>query len=452
MGKRIKAPSRQLPLGLVRNRRADGLPAVSLFSGAGGLDLGLEASGLGQIKFCAWVEKSQDCRETLLANKVRIKRTLFADIEETSPRDIMSATGLEPEEAFLVAGGPPCQAFSTAGLRQSINEARGSVVDHYFDMIRVLRPRFFVFENVRGLLSVAINHRPYEERIASEKANPGEPDLPEDQRLGSVFKQVVLASLERLGYEVVYGLINTADYGTAQVRHRVVILGSRDREFGAGRFRKTTGRPMGSADLLPPTNHVFAPYTPILPWRTLKEAIGHLSSSPPQREDVLTYSPERVAVWRRIPPGAYWTYIRDNPQLFPEGLEALLKGALTSGGGKVGFWRRLSWDRPAPTLPTQPQHLATGLCHPDFERPLSVLEYAAIQDFPASYRFCGTKSSRYEQIGNAVPVRLGRAIGNLLLTVAGFERGDSRRGEDSVSVSGQGPSIGEAHDRSQQAS
>jgi DNA (cytosine-5)-methyltransferase 1 len=90
-------------------------------------------------------------------------------------------------------------------------------------------------------------------------------------------------------------------------------------------------------------------------------------------------------------------------------------GAIHSGGGKVGFWRRLSWDRPSPTLPTQPQHLATGLCHPDHDRPLSVPEYAAIQDFPADYSFCGRKDSQYCQIGNAVPVRLGRALGEALL-------------------------------------
>ncbi len=169
-------------------------------------------------------------------------------------------------------------------------------------------------------------------------------------------------------------------------------------------------------DLLPPTHHQFAPYPPISPWRDLRDAIEGLPEPTP--EETYTYSEERKKVWKRIPPGCYWTYIRDNPKEFPEGLETLLKGAYASGGGRVGFWRRLSWDKPAPTLPTQPQHMATGLCHPEVERPLSILEYAALQDFPKDYKFAGTKQSKYLQIGNAVPVRLGRALGNLLIAVA----------------------------------
>lgn len=404
------------------SKRAQSLPAISLFSGAGGLDLGISQSGGGRIHFRSWVEVDNDCQQTLLANNPGIEDVLFGDITATKPKQILDATGLKAGEAFVVAGGPPCQAFSTAGLRQSIHEPRGQMVGNYFQMIRTLRPRFFVFENVRGLLSVAIKHRAYVDRIASEKANPGEPDLDDDERLGSVFQKVVLPGLKRLGYEVVYGLVNTADYGTAQVRHRVVILGSRDKEFGSGRFRKITGREMTAADLLPPTHHMFAPYAPISQWRTLKDAIGHLSKRKVPDDDTFTYSPERAAVWKRMPPGSYWTYIRDNPERFPEGLASLLKGALTSGGGKVGYWRRLSWDRPAPTLPTQPQHLATGLCHPDRERPLSIPEYAALQDFPDDYVFVGNKASRYAQIGNAVPVRLGTAIGNLLLAVAGIDQ------------------------------
>ena len=412
----------QLAIGFPRLVKPSGLRSVSLFSGAGGLDLGLESAGQGEITVEAWVEKDSDCQQTLQSNFLRATpRTIFSDIKTVKPRDLMAAARLEKGEAFLVAGGPPCQAFSTAGLRRSINEQRGEVVGNYFDVIRSLKPRFFVFENVRGLLSVAIKHRTYVDRMESEKRNPGEPDLPEDQRLGSVFQQVVLETLKRLGYEIVYGLVNTADYGCPQVRHRVVIIGSRDNELGSGKFRKITGQQMSIHDLLPATHHRLAPYEPIRPWRTLRDAIGHLAYHDPLPEESFTYSDDRKAVWKRIPPGAYWTYIRDNPALFPEGLPALLGGAYEAGGGKVGFWRRLGWDRPAPTLPTQPQHFATGLCHPTQERPLSLLEYAALQEFPPNYSFAGNKSSKYAQIGNAVPVSLGRAVGDLLLTVAGHK-------------------------------
>jgi DNA (cytosine-5)-methyltransferase 1 len=392
------------------------LPAISLFSGAGGLDLGLSRAGRGEIDFRAWVEKDPDCRETLSLNHPGSRHALFSAIEDTDPRQVLKVIGLRRSDIFLVAGGPPCQAFSTAGLRRSIHESRGRVADHYFDFIQQVRPRFFVFENVRGLVSVAMQHRRYVDRIASERANPGEPDLMEDQRLGSVFDQVFWPRMKRLGYEIVFGLVNAADYGTAQIRHRFIFLGSRDKEFESGRFRKMTGQTMTLQDLLPPSHHQLAPYPPIASWRTLRDAIDGLQEPPP--DETFTYSDDRRRVWRRIPPGCYWTFIRDNPAKFPEGLEALLKGAFSSGGGKVGYWRRLSWDKPAPTLPTQPQHLATGLCHPEVERPLSVPEYAALQDFPADYKFAGAKSSRYSQIGNAVPVRLGKALGSLLLAVA----------------------------------
>lgn len=396
------------------------LPAISLFSGAGGLDLGLSKASRGKIEFLAWVEKDPICQETLALNHPSARESIYGDITHVDPKELLRVTGLRKSELFLVAGGPPCQAFSTAGLRKSIHESRGQVADHYFDMIKKTRPRFFVFENVRGLLSVAVKHRRYVDRISSQKANPGEPDLDDDQRLGSVFDQVFWPKMKNLGYEIVFGLVNSADFGTAQVRHRFVFLGSRDREFGSGTFRKMTGQTMTLQDLLPPTHHKVAAYPPIKPWRTLRDAIEGIPE--PSIEDTFTYSEERKDVWKRIPPGRYWTYIRDNPEFFPEGLESLLKGAFKSGGGKVGFWRRLAWDRPAPTLPTQPQHFATGLCHPTVERPLSVPEYAALQDFPKRYKFAGNKADKYIQIGNAVPVRLGRAIGNLLLAVASQTR------------------------------
>ena len=169
----------------------------------------------------------------------------------------------------MLAGGPPCQAFSTAGLRRSVHEPRGSVFGNYVEMVRSLRPRFFLFENVRGLLSVAIKHRNYRQRILYERENPGTAYPEEDARIGSVFQKIVVRKFKSLGYEVVYGLLNAADYGTAQVRYRLVVMGSREKEFGAGAFRKQTGRLITPLDLVPPTYHRFSPYAPLRPWRTV---------------------------------------------------------------------------------------------------------------------------------------------------------------------------------------
>jgi DNA (cytosine-5)-methyltransferase 1 len=403
--------------------REQELVSVSLFSGAGGLDLGLSQARRGQIKFKAWAEIDADARATLCANhRDAAPGQVFANVKDIEPANLCKVTQTKRGQFFLLAGGPPCQSFSTAGLRRSIHEDRGEVVSHYFRLLRALKPRFFVFENVRGLLSVAIKHRNYRERIAQEQVIPGFVPEDEDQRLGSVFTKVVLPQLEASGYEVVYGLLNAADYGVAQVRRRLFIIGSRDREFGAGRYRKETGQRMTPLDLMPPTHHQFAPYKPIERWRTLRDAIGHLSALEPNPDEAFTYSRDRAAVWALIPPGRNWTYVRDHPEEFERGfLERIMGNAISSGGGKMGFWRRLSWDRPSPTLPTQPQHLATGLCHPDQARPLSVAEYAAIQGFSDSYKFSGNKASKYLQIGNAVPVRLGRALGEMLLAVASKE-------------------------------
>lgn len=392
------------------------LPVVSLFTGAGGLDLGLKQAGKGKLEFRAWVESDPDCRQTLLANRMASERrgALFGDIETVGPPDLMKAAGLASGETFLLAGGPPCQAFSTAGLRGSMQAPAGRMVHAYFDMVRHLQPRFFLFENVRGLLSAALEHRPLIER-----SHPQEVADREEERLGSVMNRLVLPTFSHLGYEVVYGLLCSADYGTAQIRHRVFILGSRDRELGAGVFRKITSRQPTTLDFVPPTHHRLAPYSPIAPWRTLRDAIGHLPAEA-SLENSYTYSPERAAIFRRIPPGRNWKYVRDNPNEFPKRyLQEIMGSAINSGGGKEGFWRRLSWDGPAPTLTAQPQQLASSLCHPESERPLSIPEYAALQDFPDSYRFVGSKSSRYRQIGNAVPVRMARAVASSLLAIAG---------------------------------
>lgn len=400
---------------------------VSLFTGAGGLDLGIEAAGEGGLDFRAWVESDPDCRATLALNRPHLSDSpcFFSDIETVMPHQLMEVARLKSGELFLLIGGPPCQAFSTAGLRGGLNTSAGRVVRQYFGMVEMLRPRFFVFENVRGLLSAALKHRPL-----TEREHPQEVPDDEEAQLGSVMSRVILPGFDKLGYECVYGILCAADYGTAQVRHRVFILGSRDREFRSTVFRKQTSRQMTALDLVPVTFHKFAPYPPIRPWRTLREAIGHLDNTAPAEAETYGYSTERGEVFRHIPPGRNWKWIRDNPALFPDGyLQTVMGGAIASGGGKEGFWRRLSWDEPAPTLTAQPQQLASSLCHPTRLRPLSIPEYAAIQDFPCTYRFAGSKSSKYRQIGNAVPLRLAEAVGRALLAVARRSSRDLPEGE-----------------------
>ena len=223
------------------------LPVVSLFTGAGGLDLGLASASGGRLDIRACVEIDKDAQQTLLQNGLVAPANLFGDITKVTAPELMASADLAPGETFLLAGGPPCQAFSTAGLRQGVNDDKGRVVHNYFDMVAGLRPRFFVFENVRGLLSAALMHRPLSERAYAKEI----PDN-EEAALGSVLEKLILPTFKRMGYEVVVGILNSADYGTAQVRHRVFLLGSREKEFGSVVFRKQTSRAMMALDLVPP--------------------------------------------------------------------------------------------------------------------------------------------------------------------------------------------------------
>lgn len=369
-------------------------PTISLFSGAMGLDLGLELSGFS-TQVC--VEIDTNCQDTIIANKAKIgkdKMEIFSDINQLSSKDLYNTffRSSGTRDVTLIAGGPPCQAFSTAGKRLSINDPRGRLVHKYFSIIEDLRPRFFVFENVRGILSAALKHRPLSER--GEKFPPLEPE----EQLGSLLNLVILPKWKQLGYQVIHGSVIAADYGTPQVRERVLFIGSRDKEFSANNIH--------DIDALLKRTHSKNGENGLPKWRTLKDAIGDLDC----HHDYIPYSEKRKTVYDKIPPGENWRFLRDNYS--EDYVKQVMGGAFKSTGGRVGFWRRLDYDKPSPTLTTSPLQKSTGLCHPEITRPLSVQEYARVQEFPDWWEFKGSVANRYKQIGNAVPISLGRAIGS----------------------------------------
>ncbi|AZI41626.1 DNA cytosine methyltransferase [Deinococcus psychrotolerans] len=364
----------------------DALTHISLFSGAMGLDLGLAAAGFDTLTA---VELDRAARATIRQN-TQAALPVFSDIQQVSAGDLLSATGLQRGEVTLVSGGPPCQPFSTAGRREALNDPRGSLFRDYLRLVNDLQPRFFVMENVRGLLSATLQHRPISERGPASKTLS-----PEEQR-GSAF-EVILSEFQRIGYSFVYGLLNAADYGVPQSRQRVILLGSRDHEALA----------------LPPATH--AQHGGSLPrWRTLRDALSNLDDPHPHFQP---YSEARLQYLRLVPEGGNWR------SLPPELQQAAMGGAYHSGGGKVGFYRRLSWDKPAPTVTTSPAQKATDMCHPTEHRPISVREAARLQGFPDEWLFCGSLSDQYRQIGNAVPVGLGLAIGRQFVGGAEREQG-----------------------------
>ena len=377
------------------------LPMISLFTGAGGLDLGLERVGFSAtvaVEVDKWSQATLDLNRRFYKER---EFPLLADITSSSPYEIVEASGLRPGEAVLVAGGPPCQSFSTAGRRGSFQDPRGTLFANFAEVVRAAQPRFFVMENVRGMLSAAVRHRPLTARGADD------PALEPDEVQGSAFKVIRSVLEDDLGYQITYGLVDAADFGVPQNRHRLIVLGSREHELKSTQLEQ----------IVIPT---FKGQ-----WRTLRHAIYNLRQEPPK---FLPYSPDRKAIMDLVPPGMNWRWFRDNPAYGPDFARGLMGGAWLADGGKVGFFRRLSWDKPSPTLPTSPIQKSTFLCHPEETRPLSVQEYAAIQQFPSDYEFAGGVAQQYKQIGNAVPVGLGEAIGRgLLAMIDGAEPSGQRR-------------------------
>ena len=354
------------------------LPVISLFSGAMGLDLGLEVAGL---EIAVALECNRFPLATIRKNRPDLP-LIDRPIEDVTTAEILDAAGLKPGEAYAVVGGPSCQVFSTAGNRRSLADPRSTMFKHFVRVIREARPKFYVMENVRGLISAAVRHRPLKER------GPGFPPLEDDEELGSAFK-VVAASLRGLGYYSVFDVLNAADYGVPQTRQRLVILGSRD----------------GKKIRMPKPSHDQHCRGRLPRWRTLDDVFKGWKEDNPE---FFTFCPAKACYLKLVPEGGNW---RDLPRHMKR--EAL-GSAFDSWGGRSGFFRRLSLGEPSPALTTRPDSKATTLCHPIELRPLTVGEYARIQQFPSHWVFEGTVRKKYEQVGNAVPIGLGKAVGEAL--------------------------------------
>ena len=349
---------------------------ISLFSGAMGLDIGLARAGLNIV---IGQDFDKSCVETMQANGHEV---LCGDIREIKAPDLLAETGMKVGEPFLICGGPPCQPFSTAGKRLGINDPRGSLFMDFIRMIDYIKPRFFVMENVKGIISSPLKHVPIEERDGSDP----------EQQLGTVL-DVILNEFNKLNYKTVYGVLDAVNYGVPQFRERFVLIGSRDNE-----------------DIfLPVPTHFAVHQNEKYKWQSLSSAIRDIEDAPGSCE---SFSQERLKYLRLVPEGGNW---RSLPE---EMIEEAMGGAYRSGGGKVGFYRRLSYSEPCPTLVTSPVQKATMMCHPTQDRPLSIREYARIQQFPEEWVFTGTVASQYRQIGNAVPVGLAEQIGKAIIAAA----------------------------------
>lgn len=249
-------------------------------------------------------------------------------------------------------------------------------------------------ENVRGLLSAALKHRPL-----AERPNKGGPPLELEEQPGSVVRLFAedLSKIDGVGYHLDIFEANSVNYGAPQIRERALFFGNK--------YDLQLDFPHPTHEQQEPSKQGSLFEKPKKPWQTLGDAIADLHEEEPE---ILDFSPRKKEFLSLVPPGSNWRSLPEEVQK-----ESMGK-AWYAKGGRSGWWRRLTFELPSPTLMTLPNHASTSLCHPTETRALSVREYARIQGFPDEWEFSGKTTEKYAQIGNAVPIHLGIVAGNLL--------------------------------------
>ncbi|MDR1497049.1 MAG: DNA cytosine methyltransferase [Puniceicoccales bacterium] len=363
------------------------LRSIELFSGAGGLALGLEGAGFSHVGL---VERNRDACATLRLNRPKW------NLLETDVRKINFADFGAVE---MVAGGPPCQPFSIGGKARGYDDLR-DMFPQAVRAVRELRPRAFMFENVRGLMRQAF--RNYVEFIRLQLTYP---DFPVSSDLGW---EANLLRLQRhhtskrrvdgLVYQVSLHLADAADYGVPQRRHRVFFVGFRSDLDAKWSFPA----PLCSADELLREKYVTGEY-----W----SSHGIARRSPPAgvriaslREPLLFRSQGR------------WKTVRDAIGKLPEpGSRSNLANHVFQPGARAYAGHTGSpFDEPAKALKAGAHGVPGGENMLDYGndrvRYFSVRESARIQTFPDNYVFSGSWTESMRQLGNAVPVQLARAV------------------------------------------
>lgn len=316
---------------------------IELCAGAGGLALGLSR----HLKFDKeiLVEIDKFACETLKINNKFNWDIRFNDLSLEFNNIKKECSRIE-----MLSGGFPCQTFSYAGKKAGFKDPRGTIFFEFLKYIDEFKPRILLFENVKGL-----------------KTHDN----------GNTFKTII-NELESRNYKLQYRVLNSNNYGVAQKRERLIIVGFKfKKDFKLFQFPKENG------------------YKPVL-----KDVIFNLKNNIINT----SYSDSKKKYFELVPPGGHWKHI-------PVELQKEYMGkSFYSGGGKTGILRRLSWDEPSPTILTSYSQKQTERCHPDEIRPLTTLEAQLIQTFPESFIFTGSVSQKYKQIGNAVPVVLAEKI------------------------------------------
>lgn len=319
---------------------------IELFAGCGGLALGLEQSGFNHIGL---VELDKDACNTLRLNRPNWN-ILNDDIKNISNMNLEELFNIKKYELDLLSGGLPCQSFSYAGKRLGLDDKRGQLFLSFAEFINKLKPKVFMFENVKGLLSM---------------------------KNGEVFKTIT-DTFRKEGYTLKHKILNAYNYGIAQKRERLIVVGIRE----------------GINDVM---FNFPVEYSKKL---ILRDVIIDVPES-----DCAQYSDSKRKIFELIPEGGNWKNLDEDIA------KEYMKKCWDLGGGKTGILRRLSFNEPSLTILTSPQMKQTDRCHPIENRPLSVRECARIQSFPDDWIFTGSLASKYRQIGNAVPCNLAKELG-----------------------------------------
>lgn len=355
------------------------MKVVDLFAGVGGLSYGFAHNESFEIVAANEILRPMAQAYALNHPGVAVYNS---DIAEFGIDNLQRDLGLQPGDVDIVVGGPPCQAYSTVGKRL-IDDPRGKLFQEYFRILQELQPKFFIFENVKGLLSMQ----------------------------GGELLATIIELFESLGYTVEYKLLNAANFGTPQFRERVIIVGTKAKtDF-------TYPKETHGSDVAISANPSLLPYI------TLADAIGDLP---------LIHTGEESKAYSRAAQTEYQRKMRVNApdsladHSAPNNSEHLVKimEYLPQGGGpddlppelkpKSGFkntYARLWWDRPSTTITRNLSTPSSSRCiHPLAPRALTTREGARLQGFPDDYLFFGTRADRNLQIGNAVPVPLSEAL------------------------------------------
>lgn len=351
--------------------------AISLFSGAGGLDLGCEAAG---FETAAVVEWNTTARATILANRDThfpqlSSSSVFGDVTQVSAATLCDAASVAPGEIDLIHGGPPCTPFSKSGYwleyKRAGADPKASLLDNYMDIVQVAQPKAFIMENVYGL---AYNNQ------------------------NRAVLQRFLSRADAAGYEARHTILLAADLGVPQLRQRLFCVGIRRDLLDCTPADWTMAWPAathsGPHETRKGWNSALPPH--ITAGEALRGLSPHINPAEPEELVSGTYAREL----REVPPGdnyLYWTSERGHPD--------------PRFAWRSRFWSfllKLDPKRPSPTIQGQPGPWV-GPFHWESRR-LRVAEVKRLMTFPDDYVVLGSRREQQLQLGNAVPPLLGQQV------------------------------------------